>query len=778
MFDLQPGSYLDNRYHLGAQIARGGMSTVYHAVDTRLDREVAIKVMDPALAKDPTFRARFEREARAVAKLNHPSLVNVFDQGEDGEFVFLVMELVDGGSLRELLRERGPMPPHAALSVMEPVLTALSIAHATGMIHRDLKPDNVLISENHEVKLADFGLVRAVTTEPEAGAPTSASGQVIGTVGYLSPEQVQGQHLGVASDVYSAGILLFELITGATPFKADSHVDTALARLSQDVPHPSSKIGGVPPEIDDLILTACQRDPADRFADGAEFLAAVRDTSAALDLPPFRVPAPADSAVKRALDGSTFSGRRSWDDESMSTRAVSIPPMGTDQPDATAVYPHGDLTPEQRAARQYPADHQTAVTQYQDPAPAEPYPPDQYGPGPHAPVPAPAMASQQNHPAPQQPSTPEPVPRKTPRPSPKRLSNRSPVATVMWVLLIVALVVGIALGSWWLTSGRYGEIPSVVGMDRNAALVEVEDAGFMSDISEEYSNSEPAQKVIGTDPPFGQRAPKGSQVSVLVSLGRPIIPEPGSTDSLDSYITKLTSRTLKGVVGDEVYSDTAKKGTIAELSPAAGTAVDTKSSVTIHVSKGPRPVTVPGVEGQKTETAKSTLEAAGLKVGKITKKFSRSFDPGAALETNPKSGKTVPSGSEVELIVNNAIKVPDVTGASEAEAKQMLRDVGLDPVVGDEIADDSVNGGNVARQSPSADTLVDPSKDTQVAIRVSNSISVPSVFGMRGKKAKEKLEDAGFNVTISGPKNGLVWSQRPGLGKKASKGDTITLSTL
>lgn len=261
-------------------------------------------------------------------------------------------------------------------------------------------------------------------------------------------------------------------------------------------------------------------------------------------------------------------------------------------------------------------------------------------------------------------------------------------------------------------------------------------------------------------------------------MGRPIIPEPGSTDSLDSYITKLTSRTLKGVVGDEVYSDTAKKGTIAELSPAAGTAVDTKSSVTIHVSKGPRPVTVPGVEGQKTETAKSTLEAAGLKIGKITKKFSRSFDPGAALETNPKSGKTVPSGSEVELIVNNAIKVPDVTGASEAEAKQMLRDVGLDPVVGDEIADDSVNGGNVARQSPSADTLVDPSKDTHVAIRVSNSISVPSVFGMRGKKAKEKLEDAGFNVTISGPKNGLVWSQRPGLGKKASKGDTITLSTL
>lgn len=187
----QPGSYLDDRYHLGAKIAKGGMSTVYHAVDTRLDREVAVKIMNPELATDPTFRTRFEREARAVAKLTHPDLVNVFDQGEDGPFVFLVMELVDGGSLRELLRERGPMPPHAALSVMEPVLTALSVAHTTGMIHRDIKPDNVLISANHQVKLADFGLVRAVSTGSGEAARTSATGQVIGTVAYLSPEQVQ-----------------------------------------------------------------------------------------------------------------------------------------------------------------------------------------------------------------------------------------------------------------------------------------------------------------------------------------------------------------------------------------------------------------------------------------------------------------------------------------------------------------------------------------------------------------------------------------------------------
>ena len=175
MSQLYSGDLLDNRYRIGAQIARGGMSTVYSAVDTRLDREVAVKVMDPALADQRSFRARFEREARAVAKLNHPALVNVFDQGVDGEYVFLVMELVVGGSLRELLKERGPMPPHAALAVMEPVLTALSVAHATGMIHRDIKPDNVLISDSHQVKLADFGLVRAIATGVNSGAHTALS---------------------------------------------------------------------------------------------------------------------------------------------------------------------------------------------------------------------------------------------------------------------------------------------------------------------------------------------------------------------------------------------------------------------------------------------------------------------------------------------------------------------------------------------------------------------------------------------------------------------------
>ena len=211
------GEMLERRYRVDAPIARGGMSTVYRGLDTRLDRPVAIKVMDPQFAGDPAFLTRFEFEARAVARLKHPALVAVYDQGSDRNHVFLVMELVDGGTLRELLRERGPMPPHAVAAVVAPVLDALAVAHRAGLVHRDVKPENILISDTGEVKIADFGLVRAA-----AAATTTSNSVILGTAAYLSPEQVTSGIADTRSDVYSTGVLMFELLTGTTPFTGDT----------------------------------------------------------------------------------------------------------------------------------------------------------------------------------------------------------------------------------------------------------------------------------------------------------------------------------------------------------------------------------------------------------------------------------------------------------------------------------------------------------------------------------------------------------------------------
>ncbi|VBA39974.1 Serine/threonine-protein kinase PknL [Mycobacterium attenuatum] len=286
---------LEGRYLVQARIASGGTSTVYRGLDVRLDRPVALKVMDSRYAGDQQFLTRFQLEARTVARLKNPGLVAVYDQGLDARHPFLVMELIEGGTLRELLAERGPMPPHAVVAVLRPVLGGLAAAHRAGLVHRDVKPENVLISDDGEVKIADFGLVRAVA----AAGITSAS-VILGTAAYLSPEQVRDGQAGPRSDVYSAGILTYELLTGRTPFSGDSALSIAYQRLDHDVPAPSSAIDGVPTQFDEFVACATARDPAERYADAIEMAADLEAIAEELTLPDFRVPAPRNSAQHRS----------------------------------------------------------------------------------------------------------------------------------------------------------------------------------------------------------------------------------------------------------------------------------------------------------------------------------------------------------------------------------------------------------------------------------------------------------------------------------------------
>lgn len=285
------GAMLDGRYRVEAMIATGGMSAVYRGLDLRLDRPVALKIMDSRYAGDNQFLTRFVREARAVARLKDPGLVAVYDQGLDGQHPFLVMELIEGGTLRELLRERGPMPPHAVAAVLGPLLGGLAVAHRAGLVHRDIKPENVLISDDGDVKIADFGLVRAV-----AEAKITSTSVILGTAAYLSPEQVSTGDAGPRSDVYAVGILAYELLTGATPFTGDSALAVAYQRMDNDVAPPSTVISGVPTQFDEIVLRATARDPAERYADAQDMAADLEAIVDELGLPGFRVPAPRNSA--------------------------------------------------------------------------------------------------------------------------------------------------------------------------------------------------------------------------------------------------------------------------------------------------------------------------------------------------------------------------------------------------------------------------------------------------------------------------------------------------
>src|SRR5699024_74328 len=262
-----PGSLLDGRYRLDAVIARGGMSMVHLATDERLDRHVAVKLLDPVLAGDRAFVDRFTLEARSAARLSDPGIVQVFDQGVEGETPFLVMELVPGGTLRELLDERGPMPPYAAAAVLRPLLGALREAHDAGLVHRDIKPENVLISTNGAVKLADFGLVRAV-----AESRATSNSVVMGTAAYLSPEQISGSDTDGRSDLYSLGVLAYEMLTGVPPFSGDSSVAVAYRRLDTDVAAPSDQSDSVSEALDRVVLRATRRSREDRYTDAGQML--------------------------------------------------------------------------------------------------------------------------------------------------------------------------------------------------------------------------------------------------------------------------------------------------------------------------------------------------------------------------------------------------------------------------------------------------------------------------------------------------------------------------
>jgi serine/threonine protein kinase len=322
------GYLLAARYEIVEPIASGGMSTVYMGFDHRLNRQVAIKIMSGRLTSDPAFVQRFRREARAMAALNHPGLVSVHDHGHDRGHVFLVMELVEGGTLRDVLR-RGPLTLPEVFTLFDAVLQPLEHAHRSGLIHRDIKPENILVSTGGVVKLTDFGLVRTAFTQ------TLMTGDLLlGTVPYMAPEQIAAGTADTRTDVYAAGIVAFEMLTGHPPFSADNPMSVAYQHVHSDVPSVSSRRPDTPPAVDDLVRAATRREPDDRPADAAALRALVLDTGRALDLTPARIVGPAPVRTRARTGPARVlspSGTR---------QAAVAGPMTAHQPPATPTKPH------------------------------------------------------------------------------------------------------------------------------------------------------------------------------------------------------------------------------------------------------------------------------------------------------------------------------------------------------------------------------------------------------------------------------------------------------
>jgi eukaryotic-like serine/threonine-protein kinase len=630
--DPLAGRLLDGRYAVTARIAHGGMATVYLAMDTRLDRQVALKVMHAELARDEEFVRRFIGEAKSVARLSHQNVVAVFDQGSDGPFLYLAMEYVPGRTLKELLRERGRFSPAAALDIMAGVLDGLAAAHASGIVHRDVKPENVLLTADGRLKVADFGLARA-----QAAVGHTRAGLLIGTVAYLPPEQVTGDSTGPRSDVYSAGVVLFELLTGRQPFTADTPIAVAYQHVNTDIPAPSALVPGIPAAVDQLVLTATSRDPALRPADASEFARAVRRVREGLGEPSglTGVMGVGVQGLTEApwLDLDTSAATNGWwarntgptpapsRSEASTANGLGAGPSGTGP---SGVWPSG--RPDQDAV-----SSRTLVVHREE--------------------------------------------------SGRYARGREPFLQrwlfsprLVVVALIVALGAGLGLGGWWLSSGRYASIPVVTNDSVSQARTALTMDGFkVAKVSPVHSNAIAQGTVVGTSP--SGRVAKGSAVTILVSSGpfTSIVPRVNG-DKLPAAEAALKQAHLTYSV-DRVGSDAAA-GTVLGTKPAAGTSWPQTKPVTIQVSGG---AAVPNFVGQSQQVAQDWASAHGAHLQ--TQQDQNSQQPsGTITQQEPAPRSLYQPGETVVVTVSSGpaeVNVPDVIGMSVQEATQELHGAGF-----------------------------------------------------------------------------------------------------
>ncbi|WP_116452488.1 Stk1 family PASTA domain-containing Ser/Thr kinase [Blastococcus litoris] len=615
------GLVLEGRYRLEERLARGGMSTVYAATDLRLHKTVAVKVMAEHLAHDPTFVDRFTREARAAAMLSHPNVVGVSDQGTDQGLVFLVMELVRGRTLRDLLTARGRLTVAEAFAVLEPVLAGLTAAHRAGIVHRDIKPENVLIGVDGVVKVADFGLARAVVGTGTAQA-SQTGGVLIGTVAYLSPEQLERGKADARSDIYAAGIVLYEMLTGHPPYGGDTPLAVAYQHVHHDVPAPSDEVPGLPWAVDELVARTTRRDPSGRPLDAGAFLAELGHVRKDLGIEPVPVPT-----------GRSTAGPQT-------------------------------LRPTNRPTRpRHPSDPGTAVlnSQRTDRAGRTSMLPAMGGPTMNVNGRRPAGLER-------------------PRPGVPQHIRRRRARLAVAIVLLLAVTIG-AIG-WWLGSGRWTQIPELVGQDQGAAIDLLQEAGLTPDCCEEvWSEEFPAGTVMSTDPEPGE-AIRGTDVRLVVSQGpeRFTVPTDLVGQPYDDVVARLQESVPVQLTRGEEYDDGVAAGLVIGFVPPAGTQLKRDEVVQVVVSLGRSPVAVPDVTGQTFEQATANLEALGFSVNRVADGRSAAVDAGEVMAVSPVPGESAPYGSTVDIQVSSGVPlvtVPDVTGMKEDEATATLQAAGL-----------------------------------------------------------------------------------------------------
>ena len=643
------GHVLDGRYEILRKLARGGMATVYLASDRRLTRTVAIKVMHDNLGDDPEFVTRFDREARAAARLSHPNVVAVFDQGVDNGRPYIVMEYVEGCTLRNLITREAPFDPDRALDLLLPVINAVAAAHEAGIIHRDLKPENVLISDRGQIKVADFGLARAVSAQT-----ATQTGVLIGTVSYIAPELVTKGRADTRCDVYALGVILFEMLTGRKPHTGDTPIQVAYSHVHNEVPAPSEQMTpswrnsrhGIPPFLDALVVTAAARDPRLRPVDGTVLLDHARQARAAL--------------ASGVVDDALLTARMRQTTLELATQLTQQVPVVTGETEV----------------------HRTATLRFTPSTPTSPGHPQVADGMPYYDAPPPRTPSPRTS-APRTPTSPQPSP-------PSQASPLAPVVQqrqrrrrrrgVVALVLVLVLALALGIGGWWLFSGRFVATPAFASLTEAQARTLAAQHELEVDFSQDYSESVPAGQVIRSNPPEGAPVLRGGTVQAVLSKGPERYQVPALTGKTEEQAQAAleANHLVKGKV-KEVFHDSAPVGTVVSFSYQTGQLVKPGTAVALQISKGPEPVAIEDFTGKPFTEAEAHYNAEGLVVDGSQRKFSKKVPEGSIISQDPTDGELA-KGAQITFVVSKGpelVQIPNVKYKGIDEATKMLKDVGF-----------------------------------------------------------------------------------------------------
>jgi eukaryotic-like serine/threonine-protein kinase len=625
--DTLIGTLFDGRYQVVRKLGAGGMANVYLAEDQELGRRVAIKILNDRHANDDQFVERFRREAKNAAALSHPNIVSIYDRGEAEGTYYIAMEYLDGRSLKELVVSRGEAPIGLTVDYARQILSALRFAHRHGIVHRDIKPHNVLVDGDGRVKVTDFGIARAGTSQ------MTEAGSIVGTAQYLSPEQAKGGDVDPRSDLYSLGVVLYELLTGDVPFNGDTPVEIAMKHLSAVPEPPSKRRRDVPRNLDLVVMRALAKDPDDRYQSAEEM----------------------DADLERVARGLAVSPET----EDMATQIIRGPVGPVAATAATSV-----IAPRRGGGS--------------PPTPSVYYDLD------------------------------EPPPRR---------------AVWPWIAALL-FAIGAGIGGWFLYNQISNKLASTTPVavrsylneTQQLATTNIQSDGFQAVVKHHSSLSTAFGLVYDQDPTAGTRQPKGSNVTIWVSSGKP----------------KVTIPTLKGLKSAEAIAALKQAGlvpdvheiqsnisadTVTASDPKDGTEVVVGTKVRINISSGPTPVAVPDVRGQSIDQATSTLNGLGFKVNPT---YVDSNEPqNSVVEQSPAPNASAPKGSTISLTVSKGPKsvgVPDVRNLDVGSATSTLQTAGFkvkfsyttvtDPNQDQIVLDQSPEGGGQAKPGSTVTVVV------------------------------------------------------------------------